>query len=1229
ANGTAVITVTANDSQSANNTATRTFTVTVTAVNDAPVLDAISDPSAILEDAAEQTITVTGVGPGGGSDESGQSVTVTATSGNTALIASVAVSGTGASRSLKYTPVKDAYGTAVITVTANDSQSANNTATRTFTVTVTSVNDPPVAKSAEYTTREDTAFMIVFEATDADGDTLTYTIVDAPKRGMLSRTAPNMIYTPNRQPKIAFSGTDTFTFKVNDGREDSAPGTVTINITAVNSAPVIRAIAEDKVEHGGSVVITIPVTDADNDATTLDIDDPLTISLVTHPTGGGVDFNHDKKTLTYKANVGFTGTERFSIHASDGQDLSNTAEVVIVVAPPPNRAPVAKAIGPFEAVAGAPMVLDLAGTDADSDPLTASITTSPASGTASVEGLKATFTAPSDFAGSVTFAYAVNDGKASSEPVSVTVAVRAAPKAEGQSVVVTAGEAKEIRLVGSIGRAGDPVMVLRSEPTHGSVKLMGSTATYTPAEGYAGPDEFGFAVLDGTVSSATAVVKVAVNRRPTATAQRVETPQDKKATISLTVSDDGALTALKVTVKTQPANGSVAVEGLSADYAPKAGFFGEDSFVYVATDEHGASSAETTVQIVVTRVNAQPVFVAMPRQEFLEGSDLVARLSATDADADAVRFALVRVEELTPRGAGDGDLALTVDANGTLRARLVGMSRAERDFVVIVSIADGVTDPVTATVALRVNALPPSTAPASLTARALERGVRLTWSADPAAARYDVYRSNLPIKTLSGIAPLLSNVAGTTADDPDAPVGATIYYAVVTVNAIGLRDPRVFSPVATIALAGPSGATVSVGDRITVKVPPEGITIARAVGLNAAEELLLAPERSQKIGGVVRDFGVTINADTSDGNTVGEFAKPVAVSIRLFEDTKLSSPTIRVGRATERGWEVVVIRTDTVANTLTFDAKKPGLYQGIQLPAVPWNVSTDGVIDIQDLVRAASTFGESEVLTPEDINGDGVIDIADLVMVATHFGESVSSAPTWEPASVPVRARLRFEASHLDGDRVEVRLVDDSGSGISGYAARVAFSVHGVTLEQAAVEQPTFGFSSVRSGERSVELLAARLGAEPSADSHTLARFHLRLASGLNPDAVVRSIRLSDVQLVDGSGRRVGYVMAGEVVASRRTALLPNFPNPFNPETWIPFELKEGSAVTVTIHDTTGALVRKLDLGYREPGYYTSRSEAAYWDGRNELGERVASGVYFYELRAGSYQQTRRMVIDK
>ena len=97
----------------------------------------------------------------------------------------------------------------------------------------------------------------------------------------------------------------------------------------------------------------------------------------------------------------------------------------------------------------------------------------------------------------------------------------------------------------------------------------------------------------------------------------------------------------------------------------------------------------------------------------------------------------------------------------------------------------------------------------------------------------------------------------------------------------------------------------------------------------------------------------------------------------------------------------------------------------------------------------------------------------------------------------------------------------------------------------------------------------------------------------------------------------------------KETVLLPNYPNPFNPETWIPYHLAHAADVQITIYDTKGAVVRQLDLGYQSAGYYTDRSKAAYWDGRNESGESVASGVYFYQLRTGDYTATRRMAILK
>lgn len=97
----------------------------------------------------------------------------------------------------------------------------------------------------------------------------------------------------------------------------------------------------------------------------------------------------------------------------------------------------------------------------------------------------------------------------------------------------------------------------------------------------------------------------------------------------------------------------------------------------------------------------------------------------------------------------------------------------------------------------------------------------------------------------------------------------------------------------------------------------------------------------------------------------------------------------------------------------------------------------------------------------------------------------------------------------------------------------------------------------------------------------------------------------------------------------RRTALLQNFPNPFNPDTWIPFVLGEDADVTLNVFDISGRLIRRLDLGVHQAGVYTKRDRAIYWDGRNTNGEQVSSGVYFYQLTAGDFNAIRKMVIVK
>ena len=205
-------------------------------------------------------------------------------------------------------------------------------------------------------------------------------------------------------------------------------------------------------------------------------------------------------------------------------------------------------------------------------------------------------------------------------------------------------------------------------------------------------------------------------------------------------------------------------------------------------------------------------------------------------------------------------------------------------------------------------------------------------------------------------------------------------------------------------------------------------------------------------------------------------------------------------------------------------------------------------------------------LTMGDINRDGIVTIIDLVLVAQKLNQTVSAD---DPADV-------------NGDGV-VNILD---------LAVVAQAIGSTTAPAA---------SPVGTDNIDAEMI----------------------------EAWIAQARLED----DGSlAFRQGIENLEKLLASLipdETALLRNYPNPFNPETWIPYQLAESAEVTLTIYDMNGEIVRRLEVGYKAAGMYQSRSRAAYWDGRNQLGEPLASGLYFYTLKAGEFTATRRMLILK
>ena len=133
----------------------------------------------------------------------------------------------------------------------------------------------------------------------------------------------------------------------------------------------------------------------------------------------------------------------------------------------------------------------------------------------------------------------------------------------------------------------------------------------------------------------------------------------------------------------------------------------------------------------------------------------------------------------------------------------------------------------------------------------------------------------------------------------------------------------------------------------------------------------------------------------------------------------------------------------------------------------------------------------------------------------------------------------------------------------------------------------------------------------------------------IGPDRNVESDTLKVIVTPEDLAKAVMSIRLDSIGRPKLTQLLQNFPNPFNPETWIPYQLEKSADVTLQIYDTSGSIVRTLDLGFKGQGFYMTRSTAAYWDGRNNLGEQVASGIYFYSLHTPDFSATRKMLILK
>ncbi|MCX6879803.1 MAG: Ig-like domain-containing protein [Verrucomicrobia bacterium] len=279
-------------------------------------------------------------------------------------------------------------------------------------------NVAPVANAQSVTTKADTAKAIVLTGSDANGDTLTYAIVTQPTHGTLSGTPPAVTYTP----AAGYSGSDSFTCKVNDGTVDSAPATVTITVQR-NAAPIANAQGVT-VGASSSKAITLAGSDADGDT--------LTYAIVTQAAHGTL--SGTPPAVTYTPAAGYAGNDSFTFKVNDGMVDSAPATVSISVLN--NDAPAANAQNVTAKTATA-KAITLSGSDANGDTLSYAIVTRSAHGTLSGTPPAVTYTSAAGYSGSDSFTFKVNDGLADSAPTTVLITVY---QAAGPAAAFWAGE---------------------------------------------------------------------------------------------------------------------------------------------------------------------------------------------------------------------------------------------------------------------------------------------------------------------------------------------------------------------------------------------------------------------------------------------------------------------------------------------------------------------------------------------------------------------------------------------------------------------------------------------------------------------------------------------------------------------------------------------------------------------------------------------------------------------
>lgn len=546
---------------------------------------------------------------------------------------------------VEYTPNPDWNGTDTFTFEATDERiffDKQNIATAT--ITVNPVNDPPVTDNQSASTDEDNAVDITLTSNDVEEDNISYSIVSDTSNGTTVLSGAIVTYTPSSD----WNGTDTLSFKANDGADDSNSSTLTITVNGINDAPIANNVTTQMDENkvGGRyqpVTVTLNASDVDGDN--------LTYALVAGPANGSVgDISNNE--IIYAPNQDFNGTDTFTYKANDGVEDSNEATVTVTINPvddPPTTENMS--VETDEDVA---LEISFPATDVDGESLSYSIEDWVSNGTLELTNNIVNYTPDLNWSGNVSFTYKANDGISDSNISTVTINVNAVndpPVSEDIPVETEEDGATAIGLNAQDveGPLNDQFFYsIVSQPSNGTATVPAAvpnnTCEYRPNKDFYGTDTFTFRASDGTDNGNIATVTVTVtpvDDFPEPQDVSVSIDEDNSITFTLPVVDidGGPSYSYEINLDQDPSSGSVTISNNEANYTPNLNFYGQDSFRFSSVLENG-NSADATATITVNPINDDPTLV-IGEVEGQENTVLEITPDATDVDGDPITFSIV------------------------------------------------------------------------------------------------------------------------------------------------------------------------------------------------------------------------------------------------------------------------------------------------------------------------------------------------------------------------------------------------------------------------------------------------------------------------------------------------------------------------------------------------------------------------------------------------------------